>query len=264
MKPDLWKLPLYIALAAALAGCGAGASPTPIPTIVLSSSQSGASTGGVSASGEIVPADHATLSFPLTGIVKTVQVKAGDTVTAGQVLATLDTSVLQAQVEQADADLQQVQIHYKYLSRSGTDQEHLDSAMADIARAQANLDEAKATVAQATLTAPFAGTIASVDIVPLETVVPAQALIQMGDFSHLRVETTDLSERDVPKVKVGQAAQVEVVALNQTLTGKVTDVARVASTVGGDVVYKVTIEFDKQPAGLLWGMTANVQISTGQ
>jgi hypothetical protein len=86
----------------------------------------------------------------------------------------------------------------------------------------------------------------------------------LGDLTHFRVETTDLSERDAPKVSLGQAAQVNVPALNRDFPGKVSDVSRISSTVGGDVVYKVTIELDTQPAGLLWGMTTNVQIAVGK
>lgn len=267
-KPIL-GLVLTAALAGAVAGCGTASSATPIPTIVLSSGPAAvsggtASSGSVSASGEVVPASKASLSFPLTGIVNDVRVRAGDKVSAGQILARLDTSILEAQVQQADADVRAMQIHYTYLARTGTDQEHLDSALADVARVQATLDAAKATLAQATLAAPFSGIIASVDIIPSETVVPGQVVIMLGDFSDFQVETTDLSERDVPRVQVGQPAQVNVIALNQTFPGKVTDVSRIASTIGGDVVYKVTLAFDDQPAGLLWGMTADVQIATGQ
>jgi hypothetical protein len=32
--------------------------------------------------------------------------------------------------------------------------------------------------------------------------------------------------------------------------------------VGGDVVFKVTIDLDNQPQGLLWGMSADVKIDT--
>lgn len=262
MKSQILRLSLGAIVALVLGGCGAGTSPTPIPTIVLNAGPVAAS-GGVSASGEIVPAQNADLSFPLTGVVTDVRVQAGEHVEAGQVLASLDTSILQAQVQEADANLRAQEIRYRYLARTGTDQEHLDSALADVAQMQAKLDAAKATLAQATLAAPFAGTIAEVNIVPAETVIPGQVIFKLGDFSHFRVETTDLSERDVPKVKAGQAAQVEVIALNQSFSGKVTDISRVASTIGGDVVYKVTIEFDKQPAGLLWGMTANVRINAG-
>jgi hypothetical protein len=39
---------------------------------------------------------------------------------------------------------------------------------------------------------------------------------------------------------------------------------RIQSTLGGDVVFPVTIEFDEQPKGLLWGMSADVQIQTAE
>jgi hypothetical protein len=57
---------------------------------------------------------------------------------------------------------------------------------------------------------------------------------------------------------------VFIEALNQEFTGKVIDISRISSTIGGDVVFKVTIDLDKQPQGLLWGMSADVTIDTGK
>lgn len=258
-----------ILLAFALTACGSSGTPTPIPTVVLNSNSSSsnkpaAAPGSATASAEVVPTQKAQLSFPLTGVVKTVEVKAGDKVTAGQTLVTLDTTILQAQVQQAQANLDATQTQLKYLIRIGTDQEHLDSAKADINSAQAALDSANATLAEATLTAPFDGTVASVDISPAETVTPGQIVVTVGDLTHFHIETTDLSERDIPGVQVGQTANVFIEALNQQFTGKVTDIAQISSTVGGDVVYKVTIELDTQPQGLYWGMSADVEIPTGK
>ncbi len=133
---------------------------------------------------------------------------------------TLDTTILDAKVKEAQANLAATQTQVKYLKRIGTDQEHIDSAQADVDQAQASLDSAKATLAQATLTAPFAGTVASVEISPAETVIPGQVVIMMGDLSNFQVETTDLSERDVTNVQAGQTANVSVQALNQTLPAK--------------------------------------------
>ncbi len=262
------KITLFVIviLASALTACGSSAAPTAIPTVVLDSNSSGkpaAAAGSVTASGEVVPAHKVQLSFPLTGIVKTIEVKIGDKVTAGQTLVTLDTTILGAQVKQAEANLAATQTQLKYLIRIGTDQEHLASAQADIDRAQAALDSAKATLAEATLTAPFDGTVASVDISPAETVVPGQIVITLGDLTHFQIETKDLSERDIPNVQVGQTANVFIEALNQQFAGKVADIAHISSTVGGDVVYKVTIKLDTQPQGLLWGMSADVEIPTG-
>jgi hypothetical protein len=44
----------------------------------------------------------------------------------------------------------------------------------------------------------------------------------------------------------------------------VTGIALVSSTLGGDVVYTVTIDLDEKPQGLLWGMSADVKIQTGK
>jgi RND family efflux transporter MFP subunit len=253
---------ILILTALALTACGQSSTPTPIPTVVLSSKPAAAS-NAVTASGEVVPVQKASLSFPMTGTVTTVPVKEGQSVSAGQTLVTLDTTILEANVKEAQAGVNAAQTQVKYLKRIGTDQEHIDSARADVESAQASLDSANATLAHATLTAPFDGTIASVEISPAETVVPGQVVIMMGDLSQFQIETTDLSERDVTDVQIGQSANASVRALNQTLSGKVVDVARVSTTVGGDVVYKVTIQLDKQPQGLRWGMTIDVQIDTG-
>src|SRR5512143_1011333 len=259
-----------IVLALILSACtSVGSTPTAIPTIVLDnqapSSTSSSDANSVSASAFIVPLQEAELSFANVGRVKAVGVKVGDQVKAGQVRVELDTTLLEARVKEAEANLAAAQVQVKYLKRVGTDEVHLESAQAEADRAQALLDSANATLAtQSSLAAPFDGTIAAVDISTGETVVPGQVVITLGDLSRFQVETKDLSERDVPRVQMGQNANVFIKALNQEFAGKVTDISRVSSNVGGDVVFKVTIDLDQQPQGLLWGMSADVKIETGK
>jgi RND family efflux transporter MFP subunit len=199
------------------------------------------------------------------GRVKAVAVKVGDQVKAGQVLIELDTTLLEAKVREAEANLLAAQVQVKYLKRVGTDEVHLESAQAEADRAQALLDSAHAVLAaQSTLVAPFDGTVAAVDISTGETVVPGRVVVTLGDLSRFQVETKDLSERDIPRVRIGQNASIFIEALNQEFSGKVTDISRISSTVGGDVVFTVTIDLDKQPQGLLWGMSADVNIETGK
>jgi HlyD family secretion protein len=95
-------------------------------------------------------------------------------------------------------------------------------------------------------------------------VVPGQTVIVLGDLSRYRIETTDLSERDVTRIQIGQPASVFIEALGEQFTGEVIDIDRVSSTLGGDVVFKVTIGLDEQPHGLLWGMSADVQIQAAE
>lgn len=257
-------------LAMALAACSGATAPTAIPTVVLdnSASDSGSpatvATGGVVASAEVRPVDSVDLSFPLLGTVKTVDVEVGDTVTARQALATLDTTIIEARVAEAEAGVVAAQTQVAYLKRVGVGNayEQIDAAQAEVDRTQAVVDQLKATLAQATLTTPIFGTVIKVDVAPGETANPGQVLIVVADLSDMRIETTDLSERDIPAVQIGQTASVFIDALNKNFDGKVVDIDRQSETVGGDVTYKVTIDLDQQPAGLRWGMSAEVTIQT--
>lgn len=268
---------IIIVITLLLSACGQSATPEAIPTISLDSGQPSSnpqpsSADTVSAAAVIVPLVDAQLSFTSVGRVTSVNVEVGDLVKAGDVLVELDTSILEAKVREAEANLAYAKINLEYLVRvtgcrgegCAPSQQHIEVAENDIAHAEALVDSAKAVLAsQSNLTAPFDGVIVSVDISPAETVTPGQAVIVMGDLSRYRIETTDLSERDVPKVQVGQDVNIFVEALNQNFTGNVADVSRISTTLGGDVVYKVTIDFDEQPDGLLWGMSADVQILVG-
>lgn len=269
---------LILILAFGLTACGQSDAPEVIPTLVLDGG--GSSSGGrpassgasVSASAVVVPAAEARLSFTSVGRVTIVNAEAGDMVKAGDVLIQLDTSILEAKVREAEANLAFAETELKYLIRvigckgegCVPSYKHIEVAENEVARAQALLDSARAVLAsQSNLTAPFDGVVVSVDVSPAETVTPGQVVIVMGDLSHFRIETTDLSEVNVGRVKIGQDVDVYIKALNREMKGEVTDISRISSTLGGDVVYKVTIELDSQPKGLLWGMSADADILVG-
>jgi multidrug resistance efflux pump len=109
-----------------------------------------------------------------------------------------------------------------------------------------------------TLTAPFDGVVASVNLSIGEWAVPGQPALALADLTHLRIETTDLSERDVPKVFLGQKVSVYVKAVNQEMSGVVKEIAPLADTLGGDVVYHTWIDLDEPIPGLKAGMSAEV------
>ena len=268
MKNIYWIV--ILALSLALTACGQAATAEPVPTVVLdtsapdSGSPASVSTGGVVASAEVRPVDSVNLSFPLLGTVKTVGVEVGEKVTSGQTIAALDTTIIEARIAEAEAGVITAETQVRYLKRVGvgTAYEQIDAAQADVDRALAAVDQLKAQFEQATLTTPISGTVIKVDVAPGETVNPGQVIIVIADLSHMRVETTDLSERDIPAVQIGQSASVFIDALNESFEGNVVDIDRQSETVGGDVTYRVTIELDQQPAGLRWGMSAEVEIQT--
>lgn len=227
----------------------------------------------VSASAVIVPEQISQLGFVISGIAGQVPVKEGDTVTAGQTLMILDTPDLQFAVTAAQAALRSAQAYadlQKYQKvknrRNGkifydtVPEESRARAAVRVQQAQVALEIAQIDFAEGTLTAPFDGTVASIKVIPGEFVQSDQAVVTLATLNNLQLETTDLSERDITNVRIGAPVTISIEALNETFSGKVIRISPIASTVGGDVVFKVTIAFDEQPSGLLWGMTAEVTI----
>ncbi len=181
-------------------------------------------------------------------------------------------TVAQAALEQSQAALAQAQTREAAL-KNGPDpdvlaagQQRLVAAQAQLAAAQAQLAAAQAQLAAAQtslddldLKASIGGTVTELRIHQGEWVTPGQPVVVLTDLAHLQVETTDLSERDVSQVSLGQSVSVLIKPLNQTIAGKVTKIASLADTLGGDVVYKTTIELASLPAGLRAGMSVDVQ-----
>ncbi|HKG54202.1 MAG TPA: biotin/lipoyl-binding protein, partial [Anaerolineales bacterium] len=117
-----------IVIALALSSCTARASTsTAIPTVSLDNNNSSSSStqssdaNAVSASAVVAPVNDAQLSFSAVGRVISVDVKAGDKVTAGQTLVKLDTTLLEAKVKEAEADVLAADAQIRYLNRLATD-----------------------------------------------------------------------------------------------------------------------------------------------
>jgi HlyD family secretion protein len=99
------RLAILVLMTIVLVGCDFGRAepPTPVPTAPLPAVEPGRSgRGGVVASGEIVAANKAQLSFTIPGRVQRLEVALGASVQPGDLLAALETAGLEAQVAQAE------------------------------------------------------------------------------------------------------------------------------------------------------------------
>ena len=223
----------------------------------------------------VQPAQESRLSFVISGMVEEVTVKEGDQVQAGQALVMLDTTDLEYNITVAEAALTTAEIeadiqrqtrkrfnfdtfNFEYVSTAG---ELIAQADSRAEQRRLAVDVAKASLEQTTLAAPFASTVVEVHIAPGEYIQPSQVVIVIATLDDLQVETTDLSELDVATVKTGQPAVVFVEALDEEFAGEVTLVSPIADTIGGDVVFTVTVQLDEKPKDLLWGMSADVEIN---
>ena len=228
----------------------------------------------VVASAVVVPARSADLSLTVSGAVKEVSIQLGDHVEAGHTLLALDSPDLEFAVAGAEAELRSAQVRaelqrysHKELNPAGKfiyltgPPELRQVADSRVLQARARLAITQAELARSVLRAPFQGTVVALGIGPGELVQPATVVLTLADLDRFQIETTDLSERYVNEVKVGQAVAVAIDALNTEFAGTVIMISPLAETVSGDIVYKVTVEFDEQPAGLRWGMSAEVSIA---
>lgn len=137
-----------------------------------------------------------------------------------------------------------------------SDQAAIDTAAADLTDAQQSLDEA-------TLTSPISGTVVSVGINVGDTVSAnsgTEIITIIGTKSYEVQATLDSSQ--VPSVKVGQSAAVEVDGIDGTIDGTVSQVGPVQSSDSG-YDFPVVVALPSSTTGLFTGSTANVNIATG-
>jgi multidrug efflux pump subunit AcrA (membrane-fusion protein) len=175
-------------------------------------------------------------------------------------LARAAVAAAQAQVQLAEGQLSQAVAQRDRLVGGATAQE-IAQLEAQVAQAQAALTRTEWALAGATLSAPFDGTVASLAVNRGESILPGQVVLTLADLTRLQVETSDLSERDVDRVAVGQPAIVYVEALGVEVEGQVAIIQPLSSTIGGDVVYRVIVQLAELPEGIRWGMSVEVEIS---
>jgi membrane fusion protein (multidrug efflux system) len=199
------------------------------------------------------------LAFNISGLVQEVYIGIGDVVQVGDALVQLETVVLEANVARAESALQIAQAEFENSKKQLEPLELQTVADARINIAEADLIIARYALKQATLTAPFDGSIVDVQVVPGETVNSGRVIITLANLQIFQVETLDLEEMDVPRIYEGQPVVVYIEALDIKVDGSVEKIAPQATVLGENGVYKVTVKLNFQPQGLYWGMSAEVK-----
>lgn len=143
---------------------------------------------------------------------------------------------------------------------TGPTEEDLIIAQASVDSAQASLDQAKLKLKNAQLIAPFGGIVTAVNIQAGQQVGANTAAIELADTDHLEI-VVNMSEVDLPKLQVGQDAEITLDALpGKTLAGKVTQIAPAGVLQQGVVNYPVTIALTATDPAVRPGMTANLSV----
>ena len=200
----------------------------------------------VTATGTLGPKEEVPLSFKVGGVIAQLRVDEGQPVRAGDTLALLDLSEIDAAVvrarsaaEKAERDLTRVQ--RLYADSVATLEQAQDAETGrDVARAE--LEAATFNRRYAIIIAPASGVILKRTAEPGELVQPGMPVLTLGSHARGVVVRTGLADRDVVRVRVGDQAVVRFDALpDRAFQGTVTQVAGAADPMTGTYEVEVTV-----------------------
>ena len=242
----------------------------PPPTVQIGR---GDVTSSVAASGKVQPMSTRELAFSRAGTLTSVNVKAGDAVTAGQALAAIDPADAQQAVDEAEdalASAKQTLSDAKAAaaspaptrgpgSNSASKGDAVYTAQTGVNKAQLALDKARRVLSGTQIAAPVAGKILKVSGKPGDAVSTSTFII-LAAVEKMMVEAA-FAEADAVSLAVGQPAQVKLASHpGQTFPVTVTQVAALGTVSNRLVRYTVLLAFDSPPADLLIGQSATAQV----
>jgi len=200
----------------------------------------------------------------------------------GQLVAEIDPTVYEAQMQQAQGDLasaradvtlkgQNLQRKKILVPLKAASQLDLDQATAELAQAEATvtikeavLHSAQANLGYCKITAPVEGIVISRKVDEGQTVIAAMSTPVLftvaQDITKMNI-TADISEADIGQVKLGQNVEFGVDAFpNEVFQGTVSQVRKSPTTTQNVVTYQTIIAVNNPEQKLFPGMTADVSI----
>jgi RND family efflux transporter MFP subunit len=225
-------------------------------------------------SGVVRAANTASLKAKVAGELHDLQVREGDPVRVGQVLARIDVTEYQARVQQADQQAQaaaaQVAIAQRQLSNNQAlvdqgfiSKTALDTSLANLEAAQANhraalsaRDIAGKALADTVVRSPLDGQVGARLAQNGERVGVDARILDLVDLSTLELEAA-LPPADAALVKVGQLAQLNVEGVPQSVQATVARIGPSAQTASRSVL--VYLKLAATP-GLRHGLYAQGQV----
>lgn len=254
----------------------------------------------VEASGTINPVTTVNIGSQVSGLIKEIYVDYNSEVKKGQLLAQIDTSLIEAQLQQSLASIANAKANYQkilaimendkktynryknlyarnFIAKSEldlaestyfSDIAQLDAARAQISQAEASYKTASANMRYARIISPVDGTVVSRNVDVGQTVAASfqtpTLFMVAQDLTKMQIETS-VSEADIGKVKVGQEVTYTLDGYQDSIFhGKVTQVRISPTTVQNVVTYTVIVDVLNEDSKLIPGMTANVSIITSK
>lgn len=254
----------------------------------------------VEASGIVNPVKTVSIGSQVSGMIKTLYVDFNSQVKQGQLLAEIDPSLFQAQVDKARGDLNTARANYQktksmliydeanykrykelykknYVSKSdldlaqatyNSDRASLNAMNAQISQTSATLENNLTNLRYTKIISPVNGVVVSRAVDVGQTVAASfqtPTLFTVAqDLTKMQIEVS-VSEADIGKIKVGQKVDYTLDGYpNETFKGTVTQVRLAPTTVSNVVTYTVIVSVNNDSGILKPGMTANVSVITSK
>ena len=235
----------------------------------------------VSATGTLSAVTTVQVGTQVSGLIAELLVDFNDRVSKGQVIARLDTTLLEtnlrdveasversrAELKQAERDLERITSLYNQGISAVADynkaQYTSDVARAQVKSAEASLERARQNLAYATITAPVSGIVVERAVDVGQTVAASLSAPKLftiaNDLSEMQI-LSPVDESDIGQIREGQPVRFTVKTYpDRTFTGVVRQV-RLQSTIEQNIVnYTVVISVRNEDGKLLPGMTATVE-----
>lgn len=244
-----------------------------LPPISVTINETAGSRSGkyIMASGKIEAENSANISTRMMGHITSINVKTGQIVNKGELLATIGSADLQAKKAQAEAGVNRATAAYNsakrdydrftalFAQKSASQKEmddmatHFEMAKAGLEAARQMKNEVTAQFSYTNITAPFSGTVTGTFVKEGDMANPGIPIVSMEGASKLQAVVM-VSESEISSIKKGMAAEVTIKSLNRTVKGKVTEVSTSARNTGGQYIVKIDLD---QTENILSGMFVN-------
>ncbi|HKE92805.1 MAG TPA: efflux RND transporter periplasmic adaptor subunit [Povalibacter sp.] len=261
----LVQLLALLAGIAGLAGCDGKAQETTVQAtpVRIATAFTGPAAPTIRTNGMLVNKDEIRLSFKVGGVIRHIAVQEGERVHAGQKLAEIELTEVNAQVEQArqahEKALRDLQRGERLYADQVISLEQLQDLRTQTAVSDAALQSAQFNSSYSAIIAPRDGTVLRRLAEERELVAAGAPVLVLGAQDRGYVVRAGLADREIVQIKLNDTAQIRLDALPQvTLTGKVTEIASAADPASGMFSIEVALDSTDQP--LKSGLVAKLSL----
>lgn len=214
----------------------------------------------VTLSGRTEADDRASAVARSSGTILELNVRRGDRVKEGDVIAVLSDEAREAQVAEAEALFAQrrtdLDAKLKLITRGILAANQKNQLEADLRAAEAAVAAAKAEQERGQIRAPISGMVSQMPMTAGGAVEPGTSVAQIVALDPM-LAVVEVAERQLAGLKVGDSAAVKLVT-GEVAEGAIRFISPTASE--GTRTYRLEVEIDNRSGAIRDGVTAEVEL----